>query len=141
MGAPGQGKTHHLLERETGERRKLYLNLAQNSREALVELIEKAGVVLPSTATLRTGELVELAALSLQADPTLLLLDDVDQAPMELIVSLERLIQSAVEVALAANRPQTPAQREKMEMLYPRCEVVGVRRLTTTVPESCCGRC
>ena len=129
LGSPGQGKTHSLLETDSRQRRKIYVNLAQASREALAEMIEKAGVVLPSTATLRTGELVELVALSLQAEPTLLLLDDVDQANMELIVALERLIQSAAEVVLAANRPQTPTQREKMEMLYPRCEVLGVRRL------------
>ncbi len=129
LGTPGLGKTYTLQESEAKSRRKIYVNLAQNNREALIELIEKANVILPNTATLRTGELVELAALALQAEPTLLLLDDVDQANLEMIVALDRLIQSAAEVKLAANRPQTPAQREKMEMLYPRCEVIGLGRL------------
>lgn len=129
LGMPGLGKTHKLINLPAREQRKLYVNLAQSTREALVEIIEKADVILPATASLRTGELVELAALAIRAEPTLLLLDNVDQADIEMIVALERLIQAATEVALTANRPRNPAQREKMEILYPRCETVSLRRL------------
>lgn len=129
LGAPGLGKTHTLLNLVTPDRRAIYLNLAQPGRETLLELIEQAGVILPGAISLRTGELVELAALALLAEPTLLLLDNVDQAETHMVVALNRLIPAAGEVALSANRPRTAAQQEKLEILYPRCEVVGLSRL------------
>jgi hypothetical protein len=129
LGGPGLGKTY-ALQRQANRpgRRRLYLDLSQPGRDALLEIIEKAGVMIPDT--LRTAELVTLAALALQSQPTLLLVDNVEQAEARLISTLGSLIGACDRVVLAANKPQTPAQREKLEMLYPRCEVIHLRRLT-----------
>jgi hypothetical protein len=68
-------------------------------------------------------DLAEIAALAVQAEPTLLLLDNVHAATPKSLVSLERLLTAAAEVALAANKPSTASERQKLESLYPRCEL------------------
>ena len=87
--------------------RRLYLDLAQPHRQAIVSLIEAAGAMVPQRTPI--PQLVEIAALAIQTDSTLLLLDNLDQASDGLIPTVERLIEAADEVALAARTPHKPA--------------------------------
>lgn len=131
LGEPGLGKTHTLQHHPNGHTsRHLYADLTQPHRAMLVRLIEEAGAVAPPKAAI--PDLAEIAALAIQAEPTLLLLDNVDQGSCRACLSLERLISAGAEVALAANKPGTPADRRKLEHFYLRCEVRELKPLNPT---------
>jgi hypothetical protein len=131
LGAPGSGKTwqlHHHTPQHTLARR-IYVDLAQPHRQAVVSLIEAAGAVAPQRTPI--PQLVEIAALALQAQSTLLLLDNLHQASEGLIPTVERLIEAAAEVALAATPPQKAAEQRKLQPLVSRvksCELKPLSR-------------
>lgn len=129
LGPPGSGKTYALRQHPNGSTgRHLYADLLHSHRAVLVSLLEQAGAVVPPKATI--PELCELAALAIQAEPTLLLLDNLDQASLKTQQSIKRLMAAAAAVALAAAEPGTPAQRRKVEPFYPRCEVRRLKGLS-----------
>lgn len=122
LGEPGLGKTYALHHHPNGHTsRHLYADFSQPHRATLVDIIEKAGATVP--ARVPVPDLAEIAALAVQAEPTLLLVDNVHRATPKALPSLERLMTAAADVALAADRPATAAERRKLEPLYPRCEV------------------
>jgi len=87
----------------------------------LISLIEQADAAIPARVTI--PELIEISALALQAEPTLLLLDNYDRASSGLRRTVPRLMDAAGEVAIAATAPATPRQEEKIKPLIPRCDV------------------
>ncbi len=122
LGPPGSGRTYALRHHPNGATaRHLYADLAQPHRTMLVGLIEAAGAMVPARVPI--PELAEIAALAIQAEPTLLLLDNLHAASLKTLASVERLMTAAAVVALAADAPSTPTMRRKLERLYPRCEI------------------
>ena len=119
LGPPGSGRTYALERHPQGTTsRRLYADLAQPHRAVLVGLIENAGAVAPSRVPI--PELAEIAALAVQAEPTLFLLDNLHAASAKTLTSVERLITAAGRVALTADTPTTPAAQRKVELFYPR---------------------
>jgi hypothetical protein len=128
LGEPGSGKTYALHHHPNGRTsRHLYADLAQPHRATLVTLIEEAGAVVPPRVAVTN--LTEIAALAVQAEPTLLLLDNLHAAPPKALDSVERLLTAATDVALAANKPTSARTRQKLASLYPRCEVREIKPL------------
>jgi hypothetical protein len=103
------------------------VELAQPHRQAITQVIESAGAVAPQRTPIL--QLVEIAALALQAEPTLLLLDNLDQASDGMIPTVERLIEAAAEVALAATTPQKPAAQRKLQPLVSRVKLCEIKPL------------
>lgn len=131
LGEAGSGKSwqlaHHRAAR--GISRRIQVDLAQPHRQVVIHLIESAGAMAPPRAPI--PQLVEIAALAVQAEPTLLLLDNLDQASAGMIPTVERLIEAADEVALAARTPQKPAEQRKLQPLVSRvksCEIKPLSR-------------
>jgi hypothetical protein len=144
LGVPGAGKTHALHHHPCPEpsrgacpepsrgangsaQRHIYTDFSQPHRAAIVSIIENAGAIIPPKA--RIPDLVEIAALALRSEPTLLLIDNVDQASAKALTSIPRLMNSAQAVALAANAPQTPPEHRKIDPLLPRCEIEELKPL------------
>jgi hypothetical protein len=136
LGTPGAGKTHALHHHPCPEpsrgangsaQRHIYTDFAQPHRSAIVNIIEHAGAITPPKA--RIPDLVEIAALALRSEPTLLLIDNVDQASAKGLSTIPRLMNSAQAVALAANAPQTPPEHRKIDPLLPRCEIEELKPL------------
>jgi hypothetical protein len=129
LGEPDSGKTYALQHHPNGQTsRHLYADFAQAHRAVLVDLIEEAGAVVPPRVAV--SNLTEIAALAIQAEPTLLLLDNLHAATPKALDSVERLMSAAAEVALAANRPTSPSARRKLKVLYPRCELREIAPLS-----------
>jgi hypothetical protein len=130
LGTPGSGKTWHLNHHapQHGVTRRIYVDLAQPHRQALMSLIESAGAMAPQRTPIL--QLVEIAALAMQAESTLLLLDNLDQASEGMIPTVERLIEAAAEVALAATTPQKAAAQRKIQPLVSRVKLCEIKPLS-----------
>ncbi|MCB0187145.1 MAG: ATP-binding protein, partial [Caldilineaceae bacterium] len=120
VGPAGSGKTWHLKNYHPHQRveRRIYVDLSQPQRQALVQLVEAAGAVAPPRVTI--PQLAEMSALALQSTPTLLLLDNVDRATEKAIATIDPLIDAVAECALAAKTPKTPAEQRKLAPLVAR---------------------
>lgn len=130
LGKPGSGKTHCLHHHPNGRmERHVYTDLAYPHRQILTSIIEQAGAVVPPRASI--PDLTDVAALAIQAEPTLLLLDNLDQASGRTCGTIRHLINASGEVALAAKKPKTPAERRKLEPFIPRCDVREIQPLPT----------
>lgn len=128
LGEPGSGKTWHLEQHPQRRKRTISIDLMQPHKQALTELIEAAGAVVPPRCGI--PDMVEIAALALQAEDTLLLLDNLQAATAKMVPTVERLIQAAGEVAISANIPHTPAQHRKVDPFISRGTLVEIQPLT-----------
>ncbi len=129
LGRPGSGKTYALQHHPNGRtERHIYVDLAYPHRQVLLSIIEQAGAVAPPRASI--PDLANITGLAVQAEPTLLCLDNLDQATDRTCSTVRRLINASAEVALAATAAETPAQRRKLESFIPRCSVEEIRPLS-----------
>ena len=130
LGKPGSGKTYCLRNHPNGRTaRHVYADLAYPHRQILTSIIEQAGAVVPPRASI--PDLTDVAGLAVQAEPTLLLLDNLGQASDRTCSTVRRLIDASEEVALAAKKPRSPAERRRLEPFIPRCDVREIQPLTT----------
>ena len=127
IGERGSGRTHALKAHKNCCARSIYLDLAHPHKDILVTLIEQANAAVPAKATI--PEMAEIAALALQAEPTLLLLDNYDRASKGLRRSTGTLMDAAAQIAIAATSPQTSAQEDNLAPLVPRCCIVDLKPL------------
>lgn len=127
LGESGSGKTWHLAHHPRKHVRTITVDLALSHKPALETLIEAAGAVVPPRC--RIPDMVEIAALALQAESTLLLLDNMDQASAKMIPTVERLIQAAGEVAVSARTPRTDSDHRKINPIIPRAKVHEIKAL------------
>ncbi|MCB0109970.1 MAG: hypothetical protein KDE53_28810 [Caldilineaceae bacterium] len=130
LGEPGSGKTWRLAQHPRRRPRTIEVDLSQPHKQALTQLIEAAGAVVPARCAI--PDMVEIAALALQAAETLLLLDNLHAATAKMIPTVERLIQAAGEVAMTANTPHTPAEHTKIDPFVSRGSVVQIQTLSKT---------
>ena len=130
LGESGSGKTWHLAQHTRRCKRTISIDLAQPHKQALTELIEAAGAVVPPRCSI--PDMVEIAALALQAEETLLILDNLHAATVKMIPTVERLIQAAGEVAISANRPHTPAEHRKIDPFISRGASIEIQPLKRT---------
>lgn len=128
LGKDGMGKTHALQHHKTGRtKRTIYADLQEPLRTWLTAVMGQCSGTLPSkTTNIEAAELVELA---LRAEPTTLLLDNLDKATGRARPILQRLINSADIVALSARPPETPAQERKLNPFIPRCKIIRLNPL------------
>ncbi len=68
LGDVGSGKTYALLELKSEVGQAVYLDMAAQIRDVVLDVVKQSDIVLPNT-NLRTQELVELALLALRAEP------------------------------------------------------------------------
>lgn len=129
LSEPGGGKTYALLENHQPEsERILYLDLSEARNQMLKSIIERAGCRIPARTW--SDELEAIAILAITTEPTLLLLDNLHLCSPKSLVTVERLMDAAANVALSANEPKTPAERRKLKKLMPRCEVKHIKALS-----------
>jgi hypothetical protein len=124
LGQPGSGKTHALHAHPNGHLRHIYVDAGQPHRQVLLDVIERAGASAPARASI--PDLAEIASLAVAAEPTLLLVDNLDQASARMPSTITRLMAAAAESALAANAPRTPGDQRKLEPLIPHCRVARI---------------
>jgi hypothetical protein len=124
LGQPGSGKTHALHAHPNGHLRHIYIDAGQPHRQVLLDVIERAGASAPARASI--PDLAGIASLAVAAEPTLLLVDNLDQATARMPSTITRLMTAAAESALAANAPRTPGDQRKLEPLIPHCRVARV---------------
>jgi hypothetical protein len=124
LGTPGSGKTHALHAHPNGHLRHIYVDASQPHRQVLLDVIERAGASAPTRASI--PDLAEIASLAVSAEPTLLLVDNLDQASSKMPPTITRLMTAATESALAANAPRTPGQQRKLEPVIPHCRLERV---------------
>ncbi len=133
IGEPGSGKTWSLHHHHTSRTypRTVYVDLALPHKAALIHLIELCNAMPP--ARIGIPDLTEIAALALQNEPTLLLLDNLHQASDGMIPTVERLIEAAAEVAITSQPAKTTLQHRKQEFLVSRAierEIKPLNRIT-----------
>jgi hypothetical protein len=113
-GPEGSGRTY-ALERhkpETADLRRVFLDVRVHTHRALlVECLTCCGASPPEGATI--ADLVEVAALALQSQPTLLLLDNIDAASAKCRDTLHRLLDAAEEAVMSALPP--PPGRDRRD--------------------------
>jgi hypothetical protein len=105
-GAAGSGRTYALDHHSADPAlRRVSLDLkAHSHRSLLISCLRSCGAIPPDGVPI--AELAEAAALALQAQPTLLLLDNLDAASAKVLASLDRLLDAASAAAIA----MTPAR-------------------------------
>lgn len=128
IGERGSGRTHALKAHKNCCERHIYLDLAHPHKDILITLIEQANAAVPAKATI--PELAEIAGLALQAEPTLLLLDNYDRASKGLRRSAQTLMNAASQIAIAAASPKTSTQEDTLAPLVPRCCIIDLKPLT-----------
>jgi hypothetical protein len=107
----------------------VYLDIkAHTHRSLLVTCLQSCGATPPDGATIT--ELAEAAALALQSQPTLLLLDNVEAASAKTIASLHKLLDTAVAAAVS----MTPAagtehNRDLLASIRRRASIVTLQPL------------
>jgi hypothetical protein len=111
-GTPGAGRTYALQHHPNGTTsRHIYLDLQQHTHKSLLlACIHACGASPPDGAPI--SELSDAAALAIQSEPTLLLLDNLDAASTRAHASLQRLLDaaSAAAIALPPARSDDPAR-------------------------------
>lgn len=128
LGGDGCGKTYALQQHPgVGCVRRVYVDLQDAHRSWLTDIVEQCGAAVPPRSTV--AQLQELAMLAVRAEPTALLLDNVDTAPMKARASLMGLIAAAAVVALAAHPPETAVLQRKLNPFISRCRVVRLAPL------------
>jgi hypothetical protein len=129
-GGPGSGRTyaleHHLADPAY---RRVFLDVkAHTHRSMLVDCLQSCGATPPDGAPI--AELAEAAALALQSQPTLLLLDNVDAASAKAILSLHKLLDAATVAAVSLTpAATTDHNRDLLASIRRRASVVTLQPL------------
>jgi len=130
LGADGSAKTCRLQEHPGPKTtRRIYADLLDSHRTWLLTILESCGATPPTKTT--TTQLAILAMLAIQAEPTTLLLDNIDHANVAARKSILTLINATEICALAARPPDTPTLERKINPLISRCAVIRISPLTT----------
>lgn len=131
LGLVGSGRTYRLHHHPTGEsERTIYVDCQDAHRGWLKAILEQCGATVPSRVSV--AELTEMAALAIRAQPTTLLMDNLDAAQPRTRNSINLLLDAATSVALAAHPPDTAARERKINPYIPRCRVVRIPPLTNS---------
>ncbi len=129
LGKPGSGRTYCLQNHHAPKtKRTVYVDLNESHKTWLTAIIEQCGAGAPPRATIT--QLATMTALALQAEPTLLLMDNIDKASEKARPSIHKMIQAAYQVAMSAEPPQTESQERKVNPFIPRCDVIRIAPLT-----------
>lgn len=129
-GDTGSGRTyaleHHLSDPAY---RRVFLDVAAlTHRELLVSCLQDCGATPPDAAPI--SELAAATALALQAQPTLLLLDNVDAASAKTIDTIHRLLDAATVAAIALTpADQAGAKGARLATIRRRASVVTLQPL------------
>ena len=138
-GLPGSGRTYALRQHQgkvVGLRR-IELDVKALAHKALIlACLEQCGATTAPGAASGVPELVEAAIVALQACPTLLLLDNVDQASSRLIDTLQRLIDASSEAAVALTPPPRNAGRDYPAPIRRRAALVELRPLDRSLAQA-----
>lgn len=128
LGEIGSGRTYQLQHHQAPRaQRTVYVDLNESHKSWLTSILEQCGAALPTRANLT--QVANMAALALQAAPTLLLLDNIDKASEKARPSINKMLQAAYRVAMSATPPQTEAQKRKVNPFIPRCDVIRIAPL------------
>lgn len=119
VGEEGSGKTWHLQNHRAPKcSRTVFVDLALSHKAMLIHLIEHCNAIAPTRVG--TADLIEIATLALQSEPTLLLMDNLHLASAGMITTIQRLIESAAEVAISSLPAKNAVERRKTEFLVSR---------------------
>lgn len=135
LGADGSGKTYCLENHSgIGTIRRVYVDLQDAHRSWLTDIIEQCGAAAPPRSTV--AQLKELAALAVRAEPTTLLMDNLDTANTKARASIMSLVDAAAVVAMATRLPDTPALERKINPFISRCRIERIAPLSNTEASS-----
>lgn len=131
-GLPGSGRTY-ALSLHRGDKpglRRVELDVKALAHKALIaSCLEQCGATPTGGPAPLLPELVEAAAVALQARPTLLLIDNLDLATPRLIDTLQRLIDASSEAAVALAPPPRNLGRDYAAPIRRRAALVELRPL------------
>lgn len=130
-GLPGSGRTYALGQHQgsTPGLQRIELDIKALAHKAmLITCLEQCGAAAPPAST-SVPELLEAAAVALQARPTLLLLDNVDLATSRVVDTLQRLIDASTEAAVALTPPPRNLGRDHAAPIRRRAALVELRPL------------
>lgn len=128
LGDDGTGKTHALKHHPGQHTRTIYVDLQETTRRWITDIMTQCNGTFPSKIT--NVEAAELVELALRAEPTTLLLDNLDKATDKARPILRRLVNAAENVALSARPPKTPSAERKLNPFIPRCKIIRLAPLT-----------
>ncbi|MEM7539023.1 MAG: hypothetical protein AAF639_43095, partial [Chloroflexota bacterium] len=126
-GIQGSGKTHCLRNHPVRHPRVIYVDLAQSHKKVLEIIIESASAIVPPKATI--SDLAQIASLAIQAEATLLLLDNLDRISLAMTDTLNSVIETSAEVAMTARPAETPMEHKKMDHFISRSVVIEIKKL------------
>ncbi len=129
FGDVGTGRTYQLHHHPTnGSKNSIYVDLQEPHKAWLSSILEQCGATLPSKVS--TAELSEMAALAIRAQPTTLLMDNLDAAQPRTRNAINLLLDAAANVALAAQPPDTAVRERKINPFVSRCRIVRIPPLS-----------
>lgn len=129
LGGIGSGRTYRLQQHQaTGISRTVYVDLNDTHKSWLISIMEQCGASSPPRANVT--QVADMAVLALQAQPTLLLMDNIDKASEKARPSINKMLQAACCVVMSATPPNTEAQQRKVNPFIPRCDVVRIAPLS-----------
>jgi hypothetical protein len=129
-GATGSGRTYALLHHQADPAlRSVFLDMKLHThRSVLIHSLQSCGATPPEGAPI--AELAGAAALALQAEPTLLLLDNGEHASVKTITSLHMLLDAATVAAITMTPPATPDHtKDALASLRRRASLVTIQPL------------
>jgi adenylylsulfate kinase-like enzyme len=129
-GQSGSGLTHALLtHRDPSCSRRIMLDCrAHTHRSLLIDCLRQCGAE-PAEGALIT-ELAQAASLALAAQPTLLLLDNLDCSSLKARDSLHRLLDSAASAAISLQPPKADCKSDPLASLRRRASLIELRPLS-----------
>jgi len=138
-GPPGSGRTYALGQHQgsTPGLRRIELDVKAYSHKGLIlACLEQCGTIPPEGHRVGITELVSATAVALGSQPTLLLLDNCDLASARSVDTLQRLIDSAHEAAIAFAPPPRNLDRDHVAQIRRRAALVELHPLDRSKAES-----
>jgi len=129
-GATGSGRTYALMHHQADPAlRRVFLDVKVHThRSLLIHSLQTCGATPPDGAPI--AELAGAAALALQAEPTLLLLDNCEHASVKTIASLHMLLDAATVAAISMTPATTTDHtRDPLAPLRRRATLVTIQPL------------
>jgi hypothetical protein len=138
-GLPGSGRTYALAHHAgaTPQLRRVTLDIKEHSHKGLlVACLEQCGATLPEGARVSLADLAEAAAVTLRAEPTLLLLDNCDAVSVRAVDTLQRLLDATHEAAIALAPPPRNLAKDLAAPIRRRAALVELRPLNADRAEA-----
>lgn len=136
-GETGSGLTHALQAHKPNQKqlpigsRSVYIDLAAHSHKTAVEsILTQCGGIVPSRTNI--GDLTDMAAIALSAEPTLLTIDNAHTASCRTHASIAEIYPYATETAVSYATPIPLPKQTTFNAYLSRSRHIELKKLTKT---------